>query len=85
MKRREYLKKYCESGEADYPFTIKVKSITNLSAVLYHIKDKEYDFGNMILMNFKKKLKNKKNFMETLQERFNLFGLLLTKLICFCI
>lgn len=71
LKRREYLKKYCESGEADYPFTIKVKSITNLSAVLYHIKDKEYDFGNMILMNFKKKLKNKKNFMETLQERFN--------------
>jgi hypothetical protein len=71
MKRRDYLKKYCESGEADYPFNIKIKSITNLTAILYHIKDDQYDFGQMIIMNFKKKLKNKKNFIEFLQEKFN--------------
>lgn len=71
LKRREYLKKYCESGEADYPFTVKVKSINNLTAILYHIIDKEYNFSDQIIMNFKKKVMNKKNFLENLRERFN--------------
>jgi hypothetical protein len=68
LKRREYLKKYCESGESDYPFTIKINSITNLTAILFHIMDDEYKF-DMILMNFKKDKKDKKNYFDKVTEK----------------
>lgn len=69
-KRREYLKRYCESGEADYPFMLYVKSINNISAIINHIWSTNYEFPGIILFNFKKKKRIKKNFFETIAKKF---------------
>jgi len=66
FKRREYLQKYIESGECDYPFIISIKSISNLTSIINHINSESYEFNHMVLMNFKKKKKIKKNILETI-------------------
>ncbi len=70
MKRREYLMKYCESGDCDYPFIVSIKSINNLSSIIEHICSDKYEFSNMILLNFKKKNRVKKNILNTLVKKF---------------
>lgn len=68
-KRREYLQKYCETGEADFPFSFTVKSINNLFALKYHIDTKSYNDVEVILPYFTELIniehvKSKKNLCE---------------------
>jgi len=69
-KRREYLKKYIESGECDYPFIVMIKSINNLTSIIEHICSENYEFSNMILLNFKKKQRMKKNIIQNIAKKF---------------
>lgn len=70
IKRRELLTKYCETGEADYPFVLTVKSLCNITSILRHVASENYQFQNMILLTFKKTLRIKKNFFEEIAKRF---------------
>lgn len=74
LKRRAKLTKYCESGEADFPCSIKIRSISNLFAIKYHINSKNYNHKEVILPYFvqlesKEDLKNKQNILEKMGEK----------------
>ena len=70
LKRREYLKNTIESGECDYPFIISIKSITNLTSIINHIRLDNYEYNHMVLLNFKKKKKIKKNILHSILKKF---------------
>ena len=65
-KRRNYITKYLESGESDFPFSFKIKAIFNLFAIKLYIdnkfyNEKEIDFPYFTIIKNKDKLKSKKN------------------------